>query len=325
MQNFIQKLSTIFSIIFNRKILRKPDFSEKKIFLQGQLLLKENQKKSIINDLKDVEFSVFSQFGEDGIISWIVDQIPNIKKVFVEIGTQDYWESNSRFLLKSKNWKGFLFEGSKKFVSKIKSQKIYWQHDLKAIETFVSKENINSVLENNVKSKDIGLLSIDIDGNDYWVLKEINVLDPTIVVCEFNSIFGDLFKVSIPYNKNFIRNKAHHTNLYFGASIKAMINMLENKGYTFIGTGSLGINAFFIKNEFMSNFSNKIKNFNIYPAIAREGLDINGKLTHKNILNSINLINDLEVYDFDDNKIFKLKEYNNLYSDNWTKILNEGR
>ena len=325
MKNLIQKISVIFSIILNRKILKRPDFSEKKIFLQGQLLERENQKKIEINDLKDVEFSVFSQFGEDGIISWVTDKLPNINKVFVEIGTQDYWESNTRYLLKSKKWKGFLFEGSKAFVNQIKSQKIYWQHDLRAVETFVNKDNINSILERHIEYKDIGLLSIDIDGNDYWILREINALKPAIIICEFNSIFGDLFKISVPYNKNFIRSRAHHSNLYFGASIKAIMGMMEKKGYTFIGTGSVGINAFFVKNELMSNFTNKIRNFSIYPAIVREGLDINGKLTHENILSSLKLINDLEVFDFDDNKLCKLKEYNNLYSDNWIKILNESR
>ena len=323
MKNLIKKLSLIFSIILNKYILRIPDFSEKKIFLQGQLLESENKKKLTINDFKEVEFSVFSQFGEDGIISWIVDQIPDINKTFVEIGTQDYWESNTRYLLKSKNWKGFLIEGSQEFINKIKTQKLYWQHDLKAIKSFVDLDNINLVLEKNIKHKEIGLLSIDIDGNDYWILDKIDTLSPSIIICEFNSIFGDLFKISIPYQKNFIRNDAHYSNLFFGASIKAMISMLKNKGYKFLGTSSTGVNAFFVKNKHLLNFENKIKNFNIYPAKVREGLDIRGKLTHENIINSLKNIYEMEVFDLDDKKILKLKDYNNLYSENWRKIIDE--
>ncbi len=323
MNNLIKKLSLIFSIILNKYILRIPDFSEKKIFLQGQLLESENKKKLTINDFKEVEFSVFSQFGEDGIISWIVDQIPDINKTFVEIGTQDYWESNTRYLLKSKNWKGFLIEGSQKFINKIKTQKLYWQHDLKAIKSFVDLDNINFVLEKNIKHKEIGLLSIDIDGNDYWILDKIDTLSPSIIICEFNSIFGDLFKISVPYQKNFIRNNAHYSNLFFGASIKAMISMLKNKGYKFLGTSSTGVNAFFVKNRHLLNFENKIKNFNIYPAKVREGLDITGKLTHENIINSLKNIYEMEVFDLDDKKILKLKDYNNLYSENWRKIIDE--
>ena len=108
----MKNLKTILSIIINKHLLRKPDFSEKNLFLQGQLMAEVNDKKEKINSLKDVEFSVFSQFGEDGIIHWIINRIPKIEKIFLEIGTQDYWESNTRFLLKLRDWKGYIFEGS---------------------------------------------------------------------------------------------------------------------------------------------------------------------------------------------------------------------
>ena len=76
-------------------------------------------------------------------------------------------------------------------------------------------------------------MSIDIDGNDYWILEEIKTLSPSIIVCEFNSIFGDKFKLSVPYEKDFVRNKKHYSNLYFGSSIKALISLLKSKGYFF--------------------------------------------------------------------------------------------
>ena len=247
----------------------------------------------------------------------MIKRIPNIQKVFVEIGTQDYWESNTRFLLKAKNWKGYVIEASKKDVTKIKSQRIYWQHDIKAINSFVDKDNINLIIDENIKEKNIGLLSIDIDGNDYWVLEKIDKLSPTIIICEFNSIFGDLFKLSVPYKKEFIRNNAHYSNLYFGASIKAFISMLDDKGYTFLGTASSGINAFFVRKEFESYFSKNIEENKIFPSIARDSLDANGKLTYKNLLNSLNVINELEVFDFNENRTKKIKDYEKLYSDNW--------
>tara|TARA_B110000902_G_C14230095_1_gene558524 strand:+ start:522 stop:1487 length:966 start_codon:yes stop_codon:yes gene_type:complete len=317
MKKFIKNISTVLSIFFNNRLLRRPDFSEKRIFLQGQILDNINKDKNKIKNLKEVEFSVFSQFGEDGIISWLIKKIPNIPKVFVEIGTQDYWESNTRFLLKAKNWKGYVIEASKKDVTKIKSQRIYWQHDIKAINSFVDKDNINLIIDENIKEKNIGLLSIDIDGNDYWVLEKINKLSPTIIICEFNSIFGDLFRLSVPYKKEFIRNNAHYSNLYFGASIKAFISMLDDKGYTFLGTASSGVNAFFVRKEFESYFSKNIEENKIFPSIARDSLDVNDKLTYKNLLNSLNVINELEVFDFNENRTKKIKDYEKLYSDNW--------
>ena len=317
MKKLLKNILTIFSILLNNRLLRKPDFSEKRIFLQGQILENVNKKKDKIKNLKEVEFSAFSQFGEDGIISWLIEKIPNIEKVFLEIGTQDYWESNTRFLLKAKNWKGYVIEASKKDVAKIKSQRIYWQHDIKAINTFVDKENINLIIDENIKEKKIGLLSIDIDGNDYWVLERINKLSPAIIICEFNSIFGDLFRLSVPYKKEFIRNNEHYSNLYFGASIKAFISMLDDKGYTFLGTASSGINAFFVQNKFESYFSKNIEENKIFPSIGRDSLDVNGKLTYKNLLNSLNVVNELEVFDFNENRTKKIKDYEKLYSDDW--------
>jgi hypothetical protein len=317
MKKIIKNISIIFQILLNKIILRRPDFSEKKIFLQGQLLDNINRQKTKISNFGDVEFSVFSQFGEDGIISWLTDKVPNIKKVFVEIGTQDYWEANTRYLIKSKKWKGYLIEGSKDDVKKIKRQRIYWQNDLRIIDAFINKDNINHIVENNIKETNIGLLSIDIDGNDYWVLENINNLSPTFIVCEYNSIFGDIFKVSIPYDQEFIRNKSHHSNLYFGASLNAFICMLDNKGYNFLGTGSAGVNAFFVKKEFFSIFKSNIGSIKSFPSTARECRDKNGMLAHENLLTALHKIKEMKVFDFDENRNKKIKDYKQLYTDNW--------
>ena len=120
MKIFFKNLITVFNIFFYNKLLKRPDFSEKRIFLQGKLNEEKILKKEKIEDLKEIEFSVFSQFGEDGIICWLTNNIPDIKKTFIEIGTEDYWESNTRFLLKSQNWSGYLIEASKTNVAKIK-------------------------------------------------------------------------------------------------------------------------------------------------------------------------------------------------------------
>ena len=215
MKIFFKNLITVFNIFFYNKLLKRPDFSEKRIFLQGKLNEEKILKKEKIEDLKEIEFSVFSQFGEDGIICWLTNNIPDIKKTFIEIGTEDYWESNTRFLLKSQNWSGYLIEASKTNVAKIKKQRINWQHRLKIINAFIDKENINTILDENVTEKDVGILSIDIDGNDYWILKELNFVNPTIIICEFNTIFGDQQQISIPYEKNFDRKKSHFSKVYY--------------------------------------------------------------------------------------------------------------
>ncbi len=314
-----KKIIFLVSLIINKTILRRPDFSEKNLFLQGQIMAKKNENKRKITSLKDAEFSVFSQFGEDGIINWLINRLPQVNKVFLEIGTEDYWESNTRFLLKNNNWKGYLIEASKEAVSKIKKQQIYWKHNLKAIQSFIDKDNINELVSNNIIEKEIGLLSIDIDGNDYWVMKEISNLSPAIVICEFNSIYGDIHELTVPYDKNFSRSNKHYSNLYFGCSIRAIIKLMDKKNYTFIGTGSMGINAFFIKNELKSFVTDYLQNIETYPSFCREGRDKKGVLTFQNISNSLKDIQDLEILDLKLNKINKLKDYKNLFSKNWEK------
>lgn len=305
--------------LINKYILKRPDFSEKKIFLQGLQNQSINRKKDKIFNFKDVEYSVFSQFGDDGIIDWIIQKIPSIRKNFIEIGVQDYWESNTRFLLKSENWSGIIIDSSKKDINLIKTQRIYWQHNLKAYHFMVNKDNINKFLKENLDSsfKDVGLLSIDIDGVDYWILEQINVIKPSVIVCEYNSIFGDVYKISVPYDENFERTKKHYSNLFFGASIKAMISLMENKGYNFLGTNSAGINAYFVRNDLFNFFNSKIQKKTIFQSKIREGLDKKGCLTFDDRIDRIKIIKNQKVFDFDENKEKYLKDYTNLYTKDW--------
>jgi len=211
------------------------EYIEKNLVLKGSELSRKNKNINKIKNLKDVEFSVFSQWGDDGIIDWLVQKIPNLNKVFLEIGTQNYKESNSRFLLISKNWKGYIIEGSSADVASIKKQSIYWKYDLSAFNFFINKNNINKIFKKIGIQKKIGLLSLDIDGNDYWILKEIKELQPDIIVCEYNAVFGNKHEITIKYKKDFNRTKFNYSNLAFGASLPAFVSLLKKKNYVFIG------------------------------------------------------------------------------------------
>lgn len=238
--------------------------------------------------IEDGEFRIYSQNGEDGIIDFLLhlldSSLDNYPKAFIEFGVENYTESNTRFLLQFRNFHGLVIDGCRDNINFIKSDSIYWKYDLEAICAFITKDNINDLIKSYLKTRDISnvtLLSIDIDGNDYYIWDSINVIDPAIVIIEYNALFGSTKCLSVPYKQDFCRFDAHYSGLYFGASIKALINLGKSKGYCFIGADSSGTNLFFIKNHLYSS-SLKIHDLDEYCKRhkARQSRDKNGNLTY---------------------------------------------
>ncbi len=247
--------------------------------LQAKALAHSARTKKIAV-LSDAEYQVFSQWGEDGIIDWLLSRLPRIPRSFVEFGVNNYRESNTRFLLKSRNWRGLVIDGSAQNIADIRSQDIYWRYELAAKCAFIDRDNINSLIAESGFSDDLGLLSIDIDGNDYWVWKAIEVVSPAVVVCEYNAILGDQLSLTIPYSADFDRTRAHYSNLYFGASIRALVQLGQSKGYRFVGTTSTGCNAFFVRSDLAEDVTDVLERIVAFPSTVREARDRNGKLTY---------------------------------------------
>lgn len=283
---------------------------EKNMFLNAKNLIEINNNKKI-KSFEEVEFKVFSQFGEDGIIQWIIHNTKIENKVFVEFGVENYTESNTRFLLMNNNWTGLIIDGCKSNIEYVKSSEYYWRYDLTAIAAFVTKDNINDLIQQSGISGDIGLLSIDIDGNDYWILDCINCIQPRILICEYNSVFGSDKKVSVPYDPKFIRSKKHYSNLYFGASIAAFCNWAYQHNYYYIGSNSAGNNAFFVRKDCFDK--NKVPECynNFKESKFRESRDENGKLNYIKGNLRLKEIKEMELVDFETGLIDTIE---NLYS-----------
>ena len=309
---------------FLKKILNRLFFYyyEKDIFLKGIILSNNNKNNKLINDLSCVEFSAFSQWGEDGIIDWLISQFKYIPKTFIEFGVGDYLESNTRFLIKNRNWKGLILESNKEDVLKIKSDPIYWKHDLTVKNIFIKKSNINEIIKKNLKNLEVGLLSVDIDGNDYWIIEHIKCVKPYIIVCEYNAILGDKKMLTVPYNEKFNRTSEHYSNLFFGASINALRDLMNKKGYSFIGTNSNGVNAFFIRNDYAKNILKKIKKVQFFPSKFRESRNNKGKKNFIRGLNRIDVIKNKKVFDLNQKKLLPLSKIKNIYSSYWKKQIN---
>lgn len=162
MQRIIQKISSWFNLNWIRSLL----FDDIKI-QNGQIFCVCRHDASIMK-LEDAEFKVFSQSGEDGIIDFLLSKINVENKYFVEFGVENYYESNTRFLMMNRNWRGLVIDGSKRNIESIRRSYYYWKHDLNAVSAFITCDNINSLLRENTPEdiEHVGLLSIDIDGND---------------------------------------------------------------------------------------------------------------------------------------------------------------
>ncbi|HQX45465.1 MAG TPA: hypothetical protein PK209_12960 [Saprospiraceae bacterium] len=224
--------------------------------LLGKILSAQNKTKSI-STLHDVEFGVFSQWGDDGIIQYIIQHTDIPHKTFIEFGVENYRESNTRFLLINDNWSGLVIDGDKKNIDFIKSDVVSWGFDLHSKAAFITKDNINSLIHEFTGkgySQEIGILSIDIDGNDYWVWKEINQIKPVVVIIEYNSLFGVDKAYTIVYDPEFRRYQADVRMQYYGVSLKAACLLAEQKGYDFIGCNSNGNNAYFIRKDKSGHF-----------------------------------------------------------------------
>ena len=110
--------------------------------LLGNLNTIELTKKKNIKNLHEVEFKVFSQWGDDGIIQYLIQNLEIPNKTFIEFGVSNYTEANTRFLLINNNWSGLVMDNSIEDIDCIKNDEIYWKYDLQAKSEFLDTKNI---------------------------------------------------------------------------------------------------------------------------------------------------------------------------------------
>src|SRR2546430_3224864 len=130
--------------------------------LSAQPLIQNIRAGKSFSSLREAEFKVFSQFGDDGIIQYLIQCLAPLPDSFVEFGVENYRESNTRFLLLNDNWRGLVLDGNQKSVDRIQHDEIYWRHTLTARCAWITRENINDLLSGAEFRGEIGLLSIDI-------------------------------------------------------------------------------------------------------------------------------------------------------------------
>lgn len=235
-------------------------FNYYKVLVQLSKYKNISESAALSNNPNKWEFSVFSQNGEDGIIDNLLNNLKNSNKYFVEIGASNAIENNTTFLAIVKKYHGLMIDGDKNSIYLAKKIINRFCIAVDCIEMFVDKNSIPSLKEEMVYLNP-DVFSLDIDGNDYYLVKNIieSGIRPKIFIVEYNSAYGPDSTNTIEYNSSFNMFKAHPSYLYYGVSISGWRKYFESIGYHFVTVDSNGINAFFIdKNEFDKNFYENI-------------------------------------------------------------------
>jgi hypothetical protein len=208
-------------------------------------------QKSHPNSLLHFEKKVFSQYGEDGVLAEIFRRIGTTDQAFVEFGIEDGTECNTRNLIEQ-GWTGLLIDGSETHTTKAKN--LYHNYsEVKIKNAFINAENICELIGEHIHKTEFDLLSVDIDGNDYWVLKSIlTKYRPRVIVVEYNARWLPGVEWIMPYDPGHIWNGS----VWFGASLTSFEHLLHPLGYRLVHCTSTGNNAFFvISNDAVQHFN----------------------------------------------------------------------
>ncbi len=247
-----------------------------------------NQNKSYnkhFKNLWDAEVKVFSQWGEDGILDYLCFELDLFKPKMLELGSGNFLECNSRFLAENLNASVVAVDSRKDLIPTLESLPIYWKTSILPINTWITPETVIDIQEKAVDFLGkIEILSLDIDGNDYWVAMNLDLSEIRIIVVEYNPLFGSEKAVTIPRKDDFDRTTAHFSNLYYGVSLKAWINHFREHNFDFVGTNRAGNNAFFIASDCLDKLSIPLPNFNDLEIYVdwrvRESRDKRGRLNY---------------------------------------------
>jgi hypothetical protein len=235
--------------------------------------------------LKDTGFKVFSQLEEDGILLFIFGIIGFSTKLFVEIGANDGVNSNCANFAVNFGWYGLFIDSDKIAINRGKHfYKRYpdpWAYRPKFVCSKITRENVNEIIKDAGLHGEIDLLSIDIDGNDYWVWDALEVVKPRVVIIETHVEFG-YNNIVVPYNPLYSYPGKHP--IYHGASPIAMNHLAKRKGYRLVGANNYGHNTIYILNGICED---------LLPEVSVESI-----LQHPSAIESFKLFEEVKNFEY---------------------------
>ena len=224
-------------------------------------LMRSTMRLSELPPLQDVGFKVYSQFEEDGMLLYIFSLIGTVNKRVVEVCAGNGRECMAANLICNHGWEGLLFDGDPGNVDEGRS--FYAEHPNtfmyppRFVNAWITRESINNLIEDNDFSGEVDLLSLDMDGNDYWVLEALSIISPRVIICEIQDAVPPHLALSQPYKEDFVRGEKHSPH-FCSASLLAMQKLCAKKHYRLIGMHRYGFNAFFMRNDVGSEVFPKV-------------------------------------------------------------------
>ena len=237
------------------------------------LLLEQGNRANPPKTAYDARYSVYSQFGEDGIIQYLLHRIDPVPETFVEIGVEDYRQSNTRFLLQKDNWRGLTIDASNAAADYMASSNLRAWRTIDHEAAFVDTDNINGLIGKHYQGE-VGMLSIDVDGVDIYLWQAISVINPVLVVIEYQPNFGPTEKIATPYAPDFDRFRHHYSGQCAGASLAALEEVGSRLGYALVATSD-GPNAFFVRRDRLNGLEPQTAKQAYRPGRYRDSRDSN--------------------------------------------------
>lgn len=214
---------------------------------------------------------LFSNMEEDGIILWLIALLNIRRGIFLDIGSHDCINSNCANLVFNFNWEGTFIDSDKKLLKigertyKLFSKTI--RQKLRFVANFLTPENVNEIVGRHAINNEIDFMSIDIDGNDYFIWKALTCVRPKIVMIENKVEYGH-HEISIPANSYFLQSE-------WGASPVSVTKLAEKKGYVLVAANKKGFNTFYLREDLINGTIEPLKIEDILkdPEVSRDFYD----------------------------------------------------
>lgn len=204
-------------------------------------------------EFKDVAFRAYSQTGEDGILLYVFALIGVTNRRSIELCCGEGIQCNTANLIINHGWRGLLLDGDKQKLDKgrafYRSCRDTCIAPPKLVDAWITRENINDIIRYHNFAGSIDLLSLDMDGNDYWIWQALDVAEPRVVILEYQSGWGPEARVTQKYVEDFHTSSvvAPQGVPHNGASLGAFVALANDKGYRLVGCERHCFNAVFIK------------------------------------------------------------------------------